>query len=138
MWKESFIANDAAVLSRADIEDPANAEFLRRAAALAAKRKPPSGDMYSIRAGFRHYSRRDNCHDHWARAVWRPHCGRWRWQYFGGRLPAVKKRKDYVLGVVWPGEIVAQYGDAEKRALYERAISDWLDYVERTLGPERA
>jgi hypothetical protein len=112
MWQESFIKNDTAVLSRADVQHQANAEFLRRAAAMAVSRKHPSGDahsMYSIRAAFKHYSLRDNCHEHWARAVWRPHCGRWRWQYFGHRSLAVNKRKDYVLGVVWPGELIAQY-----------------------------
>jgi len=109
MWRESFVSNETAALSRADVQHAANAEFLRRASAIAASRTPPSGAAYSVRAAVKHYGRRGKCLEHWARAVWRPQSGRWRWLYFGHRSLAADKRKDYVVGDVWPGEIVAQY-----------------------------
>jgi hypothetical protein len=109
MWRENFIENETAALSRADVGHPANAEFIRRAASIAVGRLPPAGTAYSIRAAVKHYGRRGKCLEHWARAVWRPEYGRWRWQYFGHRLLSLHKRKDYVEGDVWPGELVAQY-----------------------------
>jgi hypothetical protein len=109
MWRESFVRNETSALSRADIEHPANAQFIFRAAAIAAGRVRPSGVAYSLRAAVKHYSCRGHRHEHWARVVWRPQFGRWRWLYFGGRQLSVNKRKDYVMGDVWPGEIIAQY-----------------------------
>ena len=113
MWRGSFLTNETSALSRSDVSHPANAEFIHRAAAIAASRTPPSGVVYSIRAAAKHYGRRGKCVEHWARAVWRPQCGQWRWQYFGDRLLSIDKRKDYVMGEVWPGEIVAQYDFAD-------------------------